>query len=155
MDLTRVSVVEKQCQRPRPAMDWNTGRRRLIPCGRPRCSWECRNLWAKKMAAALRRSFESLPPTHFVRVTMLDPIKPRNLSLCLGKFLRRLRRRDCEYFALNEWHEGRRHHHILVRTDGKLSSAVVACCGERRVGQPAYRVIAAKCKTWREPRDTS
>jgi hypothetical protein len=75
------------------------------------------------MSAALRRSFRALPPTHFVRLTVLDPVNPRELTQCVGRFLRRLRRRGCEYLAVNEWREGRRHHHVLVRTDGELTSA--------------------------------
>jgi hypothetical protein len=149
MRLTEASVTVERCARPRPVRDWRTGRRRLIPCGRPRCSWECRDLWARRISAALRRSFGVLPPTHFVRVTMLDPIKPRDLSLCVGRLLRRLRRRGCEYISLNEWSEGRRHHHVLVRTNGGLSSAVVAklwraSCRGARVTSYCQRVISAE-----------
>ena len=75
------------------------------------------------MSAALRRSFGALPPTHFVRVTALDLVSAGELTRCVGRFLRRLRWRGCEYFALNEWQEGRRHHHALVRTEGDLTSA--------------------------------
>jgi hypothetical protein len=78
------------------------------------------------MSAALRRSFRVLPPTHFVRVRVLDPITGKELTACVGRFLRRLRKRKCEYFSINEWHEGLRHHHILVRTDVDLSPATVA-----------------------------
>jgi hypothetical protein len=98
----------------------------LIPCGRPRCSLECRDVWARRMSAALRRSFRELPPTHFVRVTVLGPMKSRELNGAVGKFLRRLRWRGCEYLAVNEWREGRRHHHVLVRSEGELTGAVVA-----------------------------
>src|SRR5690242_12707817 len=62
----RRSVIAARCVRPRPVRDWVTGRGRLIPCGRPRCSLECRDLWARRMSAALRLSFRALPPTHFV-----------------------------------------------------------------------------------------
>ena len=55
---------------------------------------------------------------------MLDPMKPRDLKL-VGRFLRGLRRRGCEYFSLNEWHEGKRHHHVVVRTEEDLRSDVV------------------------------
>jgi hypothetical protein len=78
------------------------------------------------MSAALRLSFRELPPTHFVRVTVLDPMKPKELTRCVGKFLRRLRRRGCEYLSVSEWREGQRHHHVLVRADGGLTSGVVS-----------------------------
>jgi hypothetical protein len=78
------------------------------------------------MSAALRRSFAALPPTHFVRVTVLGRIMPQELTRCVRGFLRRLRWRGCEYLAVSEWSEGQRHHHILVRTEGELTAAVVA-----------------------------
>jgi hypothetical protein len=77
------------------------------------------------MSGALRRSFEVLPPTHFVRVTMLDPMAPKELTRRVRNFLRRLRRHGCEYFALNEWRQGKRHHHVLVRTAGELTRTIV------------------------------
>jgi hypothetical protein len=77
------------------------------------------------MSAALRLSFRVLPPTHFVRVTVLGVMGAQELTRCVGRFLRRLRRRGCEYLAVNEWRAGRRHHHVLVRTHGELTSAVV------------------------------
>ena len=89
------------------------------------------------MSAALRLSFQLLAPTHFVRVRVLDPITGKALTACVGRFLRRLRKRNYEYFSINEWHEGLRHHHILVRTDVDLSPAKVAelwqaSCGDVR-----------------------
>jgi hypothetical protein len=78
------------------------------------------------MSAALRRSFAVLPPTHFLTLKVLTPILTRDLTGCVAKFLRRLRRRDCEYFAANEWSEGQRHHHILVRAEGELTAGAVA-----------------------------
>ena len=106
-------------------------------CGRPRCSWECRDRWARRMSAALRLSFQELPPTFFVRVRVMDPIEEKDLTAYVRRFLRRLRRRKCEYFSVTEWHEGLRHHHILIRTDVDLSPAKVAelwqaSCGDVR-----------------------
>jgi hypothetical protein len=101
------------------------------------------------MSLALRRSFRALPPTHFVRVTVLEPIKAQDLTRCVGRFLRRLRRRGCEYFAANEWREGRRHHHVLLRTDCNLTSAVVGAlwrssCPGARVTSYCQRVRNAE-----------
>ena len=59
-----------------------------------------------------------MPPTHFVRVTVLDPVKPQEMSRSLASFRRRLRRQRCEYFMVTEWRDERRHHHLLVRADG-------------------------------------
>jgi hypothetical protein len=73
-----------------------------------------------------------------VRLTVLDLVMPQELTRCVGRFLRRLRRRGCEYLAVNEWREGQRHHHVLVRTDRELPPAAVAemwraSCGGARV----------------------
>ena len=100
------------------------------------------------MSAALRLSFRVLAPTHFLRVRVLDPIRGKDLTACVGRFLRRLRRRKCEYFSLNEWHEGLRHHHILVRTDADLSPAKVAelwqaSCGNVRTSSYCRAVRSA------------
>src|SRR5262249_32491924 len=122
----RPAVVAARCVRPRPVLDWGTGKGKLIPCGRPRCSRECRDVWARRMAAALRRSFWELRPPHFVRVTVQGPMESGELTKAVAKFLRRLRWRGCEYLAVNEWREGRRHHHVLVRSEGELTAAAVA-----------------------------
>ncbi len=163
--LRRPAVIAARCVRPRPVRDWKTGERRLIPCGRPRCSLECRDRWARRMSEALRRSFAVLPPTHFVRVTVLDPIRPRELTRCARGFLRRLRRRrrGCEYLAVNEWREGQRHHHVLVRTEGELTSAVVAelwrasCRGARVTSycKPVASAEASACYVVKDVKDGS
>jgi len=79
------------------------------------------------MAACLRRSFRERPPTHELRVTVLGMISDRALSLALQKFLRRMRYRlgrlgsDFEYFVVNEWSEGHRHVHVVVRAEADLT----------------------------------
>ena len=115
------------------------------------------------MSEALRRSFTVLPPTHFVRVAVLDPMRPKELTRCVRSFLRRLRRRGCEYFAANEWREGRRHHHVLVRAEGNLTSAVVSelwcasCPGARVTSycEPVRSVEAAVRYVVKDLRDGS
>lgn len=83
------------------------------------------------MAAVLRRSFRELPPTHELRITVFGLIHDGELSACLTKFLRRLGYRmkrdgfEFRYFLVNEWTEGHRHFHLLVRTDGELTSPLV------------------------------
>src|SRR5262249_18551335 len=137
------------CTNPRPVPDWhNTGAWRLLPCGRMRCSRQCRDLWARRMSAALRLSFQLLAPTHFVRVRVMDPIEEKDLAACVGRFLRGLRKRKCDYFSINEWHEGLRHHHILGRTDVDLSPAKVAelwqaSCGNVRTSSYCRAVRSA------------
>jgi hypothetical protein len=99
------------------------------------------------MSAALRRSFRELPPTHFVRVTVLDLIRSQDLTKAVGKFLRRLRRRGCEYFAISEWSESQRHHHILVRANGDLTGVPAlwrASCGGARVTSYCKPVTSAE-----------
>jgi hypothetical protein len=78
------AVVVARCVRRRPVRDWGTGVIRLIPCGRPRCSLECRDLWARRMSAALRSSFRALPPTHFVTLTVREPMRADELTRCAG-----------------------------------------------------------------------
>jgi hypothetical protein len=100
------------------------------------------------MSAALQLSFQVLPPTYFVRVRVLDPITGKELTACVGRFLRRLRKLKCEYFSINEWHEGLRHHHILVRTDVDFSPAKVAelwraSCGNVRTSSYCRAVRSA------------
>jgi hypothetical protein len=55
----------------------------------------------------------------------LEPISDTELSKGMARFLRRLKYRRHEYFAVNEWKNGQRHHHILVRTNRKLTSSMV------------------------------
>ena len=100
------------------------------------------------MSAALRLSFQELPPTFFVRVRVMDPIEEKDLTAYVRRFLRRLRRRKCEYFSVTEWHEGLRHHHILIRTDVDLSPAKVAelwqaSCGNVRTSSYCRAVRSA------------
>jgi hypothetical protein len=72
------------------------------------------------------RSFRELPPNYHVRLTVLVPVADRELSAWLSKFFRRLRYRTrCEYLAVNEWADGRRHTHILLRTDQCLPAGLV------------------------------
>ena len=130
--LTRKNLSPpRYCQRRRRKVDAATGKALLVPCGRPRCSLECRDRWARKMAACLRQSFRELPPTHEVRVTVLGLISDRDLSLAISNFLRRLRYRlktlgsGFEYFAVNEWSEGHRHVHVLVRADADLTPQLI------------------------------
>src|SRR5262249_13403056 len=94
-----------------------------------RCSLECRDWWARKMALCLQRSFRDLPPTHEARVTVFGLISDRELSRAVGRFLRRLKYRlrgsGWEYLLVNEWSDGHRHMHLLVRTGFDLIPAVI------------------------------
>jgi hypothetical protein len=79
----------------------------------------------------LCRSFQELPPTHELRVTVHGVIDDRALSGAIGRFLSRLRYRirkagaEFEYFAVNEWSDGHRHTHFLVRSDFNVTSALI------------------------------
>jgi len=121
----------RYCQRPRQTCHALTNQPIFIPCGRPRCSHECRDQWARKLSACLQRSFRDLGPTHEIRVTVLAVICDRRLSLAVSRFLRRLKyalgrvRSGCEYFVVNEWSEGSRHIHILVRVVADLAREMV------------------------------
>lgn len=130
--LTRKNLPPpRYCPRPRSRVDARTGAHMLTPCGRPRCSLECRDRWAKKLALCLRRSFEVLPPTHEVRVTVFGVISDRDLSLAIGRFMRRLRYwlrtrgSGSEYLIVNEWSEGHRHTHTLLRAEANLTPRTI------------------------------
>jgi hypothetical protein len=130
--LTRKSLSpSRYCQCPRRTLHARTGQPIRMPCGRPRCSHECRDRWARKLATCLRRSFRTLPPTHEVRLTVHAVISDRDLSLAISSVLRRLRYRlgtmgsGCEYLAMNEWSEGHRHTHILLRVNGVLTRQTI------------------------------
>ena len=130
--LTRENLPSpRHCLHPRRVLSSGTGKPIRVPCGRPRCSRECRDKWAKKLASCLCRSFLELPPTHEVRITVYGMITDQELSQANGSFFRRLRYRlgtegsECEYLAVNEWSEGHRHMHILVRTCFALTSPMI------------------------------
>ena len=62
-------------------------------------------------------------------MTVFGMISDRDLSLAVSRFLRRLRYRlgtlGCEYLLVNEWSDGHRHMHILIRTGFALTSAMI------------------------------
>jgi hypothetical protein len=83
------------------------------------------------MAACLERSFQQSPPTHHVRLTVFGMISDPELTSALGRFLSRLRywlRKQgatFAYFVMNEWSDGQRHVHILVRTSFTLTTSLI------------------------------
>jgi hypothetical protein len=64
-------------------------------------------------------------------VTVFGVISDRDLSLAIGRFLRRLRYRlkklgsGCDYLVMNEWSEGHRHTHLLLRVDAELTRELI------------------------------
>src|SRR5947199_7499855 len=78
--LTRKTAPSlRYCPHPRLTTHATTAERIRVPCGRPRCSHECRDRWAKRMATCLRRSFRDLAPTHEARVTVFAGISDQEL----------------------------------------------------------------------------
>jgi hypothetical protein len=72
------------------------------------------------------RSFKVLPPTHVIRLTSFAMLPNRELTQRVSRFLERLRYRiPSEYLLVNEWSDGHRHMHLLVRADGDISPALV------------------------------
>jgi len=148
----KTSLPTRTCRQPRTIISARTGEPVRKPCGRPRCSLECRDVWARKMATCLRRSFRQLPPTHELRVTVLGLISDRGLSLALGRFLRRLRGRlgrlgsGCQYFAVNEWADGHRHTHVIIRTAAELTPQLVGALWRKTLpGMPVTYHCAPVC----------
>jgi hypothetical protein len=70
-------------------------------------------------------------------VTVFGAISDREFTLAIGRFLRRLRYRlrrlgsGFEYFAMNEWSEGHRHVHIVVRAGADVTPAMIRALWEK------------------------
>jgi hypothetical protein len=87
----------------------------------------------------MRRSFLTRPPTHLVRITVLDDLPDEEKAALIKKLRRTLRRSRAggDYLAVHEWSRGRHHHNLLVRARGRLTKADVdrmwarACPGVR------------------------
>src|SRR5262249_54233251 len=108
--------VPHRCPRARRRWDPAARREYRQICASPKCSVECRKRWAWKMARCLIRSFQTLPPTHMIRLTAFAMLTDRELTKRIRQFLDRLRYRvPLEYLLVNEWSDGHRHVHILVR----------------------------------------
>src|SRR5262245_18945672 len=74
------------CRRPRWAGDVRSGEGKRVPCGSARCSLECRDRWLRRLSACLLRSFQELPPTHQLRITVFGVISDPKLTQVLGRF---------------------------------------------------------------------
>jgi hypothetical protein len=79
-------------------------------------------------------------------------ISNRDLSLAISRFLRRLRYRlktlgsGFEYFAVNEWSEGHRHVHVLVRADADLAPQLIRAVWTKTLpGMPFTHHCAPVC----------
>jgi hypothetical protein len=83
------------------------------------------------------RSFEELPPTHMIRLTSFAMVPDRELTKRVRRFLERLRYRvACEYLVVNEWSDGHRHMHLLVRTAGTITPELVSNLWEKVMPGP-------------------
>ncbi len=99
-----------------------------VRCGRPKCSVECRRLWAWKLAVCALYSFQTLPPSHHLVLHPPDGMSERTLAALVGKWLVKLKRRlggDLEYARVFEWQSGRVHAHVWFRTSQKVTSKLV------------------------------
>jgi hypothetical protein len=74
-----------------------------------------------------------------IRITVQESITDKELTASMTKFLQRLKAKlgGAEFFLVNEWSDGRRHHHVLIRTAGRLTRRLVRtlwkrCCRGRR-----------------------
>jgi hypothetical protein len=131
------SYIPSRC--PHSFLLWDANRRRPFrkPCGRPKCSRECRDYWARKISRCLIRSFESLPPTHTIRLTSFAMLLNRELTKRVTRFLKLLRYRvPCAYLLVNEWSDGHRHMHILLRAESDISSGLVSELWAKVIGGP-------------------
>jgi hypothetical protein len=70
-------------------------------------------------------------------VTVFALISDRDLSGAVGSFLHRLRYRlkglgsGLEYFVMNEWSDGHRHIHVLLRADADLTPRLIGALWKR------------------------
>jgi hypothetical protein len=129
--------VPRNCPHSVTLHDPITGRPYRKCCGRPKCSWQCRERWARKTATCLMKSFKDLPPTHMVRLTCFAMLSDPELTKRVTRFLERLRYRvSCEYLLVNEWSDGHRHMHILVRAGGEVAPELVSGLWRKVLGGP-------------------
>jgi hypothetical protein len=83
-------------------------------------------VWVKKFRSVLLATLVRQPATHELRVTCHSPIDGQRLSAGHSDFLRRLRRATgCEYWQISEWAQGKRHVHVLVRAEEKVSPRLI------------------------------
>jgi hypothetical protein len=108
------------CRRLRPVPI--NGKKEGRPCRSPRCSYQCRALWARRLAWCLLRSFRELPPTHAARVTATG-LSDKEYTAALGRLRDRLVRRGIALCWVNEWSKGRRHYHLILRCPAPLTTA--------------------------------
>lgn len=101
----------------------------MVPCGRPKCSWECRGKWARKHAHCANRSFLHLPPTHHLVLHPPEEMSEAAFSKLIGQLLAKLKRWlgvEVEYIRIFEWKSGRVHAHLWLRTTADIPAAVVS-----------------------------
>lgn len=117
-----------RCRHPRPVPDGRTGKSKMKACGRPKCSRQCRDLWAWKHALCAARSFQVLPPSHFLVLRPKSSVPESAFATAISAAMRKLGRRRGErlmYFRIFEWSRGRIHAHLLIRTHSPLAGQEV------------------------------
>jgi hypothetical protein len=97
------------------------------------------------------RSFKELPPTHMIRLTSFALLSDSELTKRVRWFLDRLRYRvPCEYLLVNEWSDGHRHMHILVRAAGEITPELVSELWHNVLGGPKS-LGTSYCRPIRNP----
>lgn len=95
-----------------------------VPCGRQRCSCVlCRQTHARNESAILAKSFEILPPSHFVVLRHDTCENPAELWACWKRFQKRLKESlpGLSYYVCFEATAGEPPHvHVLVRIAERL-----------------------------------
>jgi hypothetical protein len=87
-------------------------------------------------------------------LTVLGIISDRELSKAISRFLKRLRYRlsrlgsGFEYFAVNEWSDGHRLTHILVRTEADLTQPLVRALWKKTL---PHLDVTSHCDRVRNP----
>jgi hypothetical protein len=114
-----------------PYFDPATGDTKHPVCGRPRCSQECRAIWARRRSRQLRGKWRHDPPTHHLRITVHAEVSDKALERALARFTRLLGRAAAWWVRVTEWSNGKRHWHWAVRALGGVTPAVVRDCWQR------------------------
>jgi hypothetical protein len=97
------------------------------------------------------RSFKELPPTHMIRLTSFALLSDSELTKRVRWFLDRLRYRvPCEYLLVNEWSDGHRHTHILVRSGGEITPELVSELWAKLIPGPKA-IRSTYCRPIRNP----
>jgi hypothetical protein len=119
--------MARRCQNPYLRYDAATDTMTRRRCGRWRCSVECRCLWRTKYRRKLIATLQARPAKYKLRLTAYGVTDDRQLGRAHSGFFKMLRKYvGCGYWWINEWSDGHRHLHAIIRAVDEISRDLVA-----------------------------